>query len=88
MKQNDVGFDAQGLQIADALLVVREELRVEAIEVELSVVRLHIRKARRSDVVEGHPLGENQKSHFVERIPRERGERADLEIAITIQPVV
>ena len=65
-----------------------EELGVETVEVELSGLRLLVREPRRLDAVEDHPFGKDQEADLVERIPRERGDRADLEVPVAIQPVV
>jgi hypothetical protein len=67
---------------------VAEELGVETVEVELSGLRLLVREPRRPHAVEDHPFGANQEAALVERIPRERSERAELELAVAIQPVV
>src|ERR1017187_792529 len=65
-----------------------EELGVETVEIELSGLQLLVREPRRLHAVEDHPFGKNQEADLVERIPRERGDRADLEVPIAIQPVV
>ena len=65
-----------------------EVLGVETVQVELSRLRLLVREPRRLHAVEDHPFGKNQEADLVERIPRERGERADLELPVAIQPVV
>src|ERR1035438_3778448 len=65
-----------------------EELGVETVEVELSGLRLLVREPRRLDAVEDHPFGKDQEADLVERISRERGDRADLEVPVAIQPVV
>ena len=68
MEQNDVGFDAEGLEVADALFVMGEESGIEAIEIKLLRGGLHIGEARRDDTVEDHPLGEDEEAHLIKGI--------------------
>ena len=88
MEQNNVGLDSQSIEIANAGFVMGEEPGIEPLKVEFSGPGTGIWKSRRLHVVERHPFGENQKSHLVEWIVCECGERADFEIAVAIQPVV
>src|ERR1017187_3086121 len=65
-----------------------EELGVETVQVALSGLRLLVRELRRLHAAEHHPFWKNQEAALVERIRREGGERADLELSVAIQPVV
>src|ERR1039458_6540597 len=67
---------------------MREELGVKPVQVELAGLRLHVREQWRVHAIEHHPLGEDKEPHLVERVARKRRERANLEVAVAIQPVI
>src|ERR1035437_397591 len=88
MEEDDVRFNSKGGEIADSRFVMSEELGVKPAQVELAGLRLHVREQRRGHAIEQHPLGKNHESHLVKRVARKRRERANLEVAVAIQPVV
>src|ERR1035441_6776526 len=65
---------------------MREELGVKPVQVELAGLRLHVREQWRGPAIENHPLGGDKETHPVERVARKRRERANLEVAVAIQP--
>src|SRR5690242_11887285 len=88
MEQDQVGFDAQALEILNALFEMPEELRVESREIVLSGRASRERITSRLDLVVGVVVGKHANAQFVERRRGEGLQSTALEFIALVEPCV